>query len=125
MKITYLPTHNVKIFIGSCEQYNGREFDEKDLVEVIGSFQSNHTSEFGDTVRITKTKYVWQDYVEDGFAIEIIHYPRNNKPTKVIDAFMFNLAKYLLVVFKQNRVSIEFLDETILLESDTAQEKHK
>lgn len=104
------------MFIGSKEGYDGRIFAREELIEKVRQFQKQMDMV---SVRITPTTYLAGDYVEDGWEIAAINYPRFPKdPT----AFMKNLAIYLISELKQNRISIMTANETFLFESDSAQQ---
>jgi hypothetical protein len=123
LKIKSNKFHEVHIYIGSKEYYNGPEFTEDQLIGFIGEKQKE--MDFANPVRVNPTIYVWQDYRERGWQISIIDYPRRHKPHKCIDSFALGLAKSLLFYFKQNRISIVFPDEIVMLEADDAKENPK
>lgn len=105
--------------------YNGPSFSFEDLRTDIGNYQKKLGLEASNPVRITRTTYVFDSYVEDGYEIALINYPRQDKSEKVLTEFAINLAKYLLERFGQNRMSIVFPTETVMLEVDGAEDTHK
>lgn len=107
------------IYIGSKEGYTGPSFDYSDLRKEIGIFQMNNP-EIACTVRVVAASYIFAEYEESGWEISIINYPRFPKSEEVLIDFTHGLAQHLLDRFKQNRMSIVFKDDTILLESKTA-----
>lgn len=119
-------TYEARIYIGSRARYVGPLFTFSELRDAIGKYQHEKGLDVCGPVRITPTTYVWDDYMEDGWEIAVIDYPRHSKCHIVLYDFMYNLAVYLLERFKQNRISIVFPDETVMLESDEAEaKKHK
>jgi hypothetical protein len=95
-----------------------------DLIKGIGDYQTKHGLDICSPVRITETCYLWADYLEEGWEIAIINYPRRSKDHSLIKDFACNLANFLLFKFKQNRISVVMPDEIIMFESDNPQEKH-
>jgi hypothetical protein len=111
-----------RIYIGSRVKYNGPQFTFLELKESIGLFQANNGQD-SNPVRITPTTFVWEKYEEDGWEIAIIDYPRVSKPHEKLREFSYNMAVHLLERFEQNRISIVFPDEIVMLEADDAEEK--
>ena len=110
------PTHEVSLYIGSVRGYNGDPFTREELFEAIGSYQSSK----GDAtlaVRITPTTFVVRDYVEDGWEVTAINYPRFVKKRGDIDQFMVGLAGNLLNVFQQNRITVVGAETTVMIEA--------
>jgi hypothetical protein len=110
-----------RIYIGSRVKYDGPQFSFAELREAIGYFQANNGIE-SNPVRITPTTFVWEKYDEEGWEIALIDYPRVSKPHEVLRKFAYNLAVHLLERFEQNRMSIVFPDEIVMLEADDAEE---
>ena len=112
-----LPTYEVRAYIGSVRGYDGENFNKEELIEAIGHYQSIIEQDLAIAVRVTPTSFVFQNYVEDGWEIAAINYPRFPKKPRQIDDFMFGLSRYLLNRFEQNRMSVVSPSVTILLES--------
>ena len=109
-------THEVSLYIGSVRGYNGEPFTREELFEAIAGYQVAK----GDAtlaVRITPTTFVVRDYVEDGWEVTAINYPRYIKKPGDIDQFMVGLANCLLITFRQNRISVVGSETTILIEA--------
>jgi len=115
--------HEVRLYIGSREHYNGQRFGRDELIAAVTEFQRQNTLELAGPLRFTPTCYVWDDYIEDGWEIAIINYPRYPKPEAVLNSFMLRLADYLLYRFRQNRISVVFPNEIVMLQSHDAQER--
>lgn len=118
-----MPTTEARIYIGSRRKYNGDAFSYADVRAYVGEFQLARGTTTANPVRITATAYVWEDYCEEGWEIAVINYPRHPKSDSVIRQFAYDLAAGLLNMFEQNRISIVFSDETVMLEADDAEEK--
>ncbi|MHA1949672.1 MAG: hypothetical protein ACW987_07355, partial [Candidatus Thorarchaeota archaeon] len=56
------------------------------------------------------------EYHEKGFEVVAINYPRNPRENTEIWNFMFSLAKYLVVKFEQNRITVMDSEKSVLLE---------
>ena len=88
--------YEVKMWIGSIRGYNGKKFLLKTLLKKIGEFQSQQEDK-SISVRVSSTTFVFKDYVENGWEIVGLNYPRFPKKIEEIDDFMMRLAKFLLV----------------------------
>jgi hypothetical protein len=97
-------TCELRLYIGSREGYHGREFNEEELIEAVGAFQSSYTD--FTPVRVTKTRYVDRTYNEYGWELAIICFPRQPRTKAQLHRFITDLAAYLLEELKQNRVTV-------------------
>jgi hypothetical protein len=120
-----LPTYEVRAYIGSVRGYDGASFSKEDLIGAIGHYQKVAEQGIVMAVRVTPTSFVYQDYVEDGWEIAAINYPRFPKQQGQVDDFMIGLAKYLLNRFEQNRMSVVSPSITVLLECENPEENPK
>lgn len=112
--------YEVRIYIGNRIGYRGREFSLEELKQSVGEYQKKEES---NPVRITPTTFVWGEYQENGWEISIINYPRCTKLNHKLKEFGYGLADYLFNKFPQNRMSIVFPDEIVMLEADDAEAK--
>lgn len=112
---------SVRLYIGSRERRDGPDISAERIKETIKKYQFM-MGEAATPVRLTPTTYLWQDYEEEGWQIGMINYPRKPLGPLTIHEFAMNLAAYLLKAFNQNRITIEFPDETCMLEADDAEE---
>lgn len=119
------PKFEARIYIGSRENYNGPPIPAAALKEAVKQFQTAEGLEKASPVRMTATTFMWQDYEEEGWELGVINYPRRPLGGVRLYDFAMKLAGYLLDRLKQNRISIEFPDETVMLEADDAESKHK
>ena len=118
-----MPSTEVRIYIGSRRKCGGDAFSYSDLRAYVAEIQFARGIELSNPVRITPTAYVWQDYYEAGWEIAVINYPRHPKLDFVIRQFAYDLAAGLLNMFEQNRISIVFSDDIVMLEADDAEDK--
>lgn len=127
MKKITAKTYQVTIYIGSARGYDGPRFSDHDLITAIGDFQKQNeqTPLTGAadlvSVTVTPTTYVVRDYVEDGWAIGAIQYPRFPKEEQAILNYMRAMAGYLLSRFDQNRLSLVAPDMTHTIEKEDAE----
>ena len=107
-------TFTANIFVGLREGYDGdcRSIDE------VRCLCQDYVNEIGWCVTITPMEFIYKDGSEPGVNIGIINYPRFPSTRGQINERTLNLAKKLLIEFKQHRVSIVFSDETVMLESE-------
>ena len=110
--VTSMPLYEVKLYLGSVDSVHDDDnrisrltWEKETLVASIGVFQEIYK---GTTipVRITNTTFVSDGYVEDGWEIAAISYPRTNHTHKQTLDFMLDLAEHLLERFGQNRVCV-------------------
>jgi hypothetical protein len=124
MKFKSNPTHEVRLYIGSKRGYNGADFIQEEITKYVSDFQDEAGDDIACPVRITRTMFVYKQYEEPGWEIAVINYPRAPKPVHVINRFALSLAESLLKGFEQNRISVVFPDEIVMLESDDAEAGH-
>ena len=124
MRIKKANTFEARLYIGSVQGYHGAPFTFEELKEEVGNLQSESPKEEMIPVRIAPTNFVCGNYSEAGWEVAAINYPRFPKAEALITLFMMELAKRLLVCFNQNRISIIFPNETIMFESEEAEQVH-
>ncbi len=115
------PSYEVKFYIGSRENYCGKKFKLDYLLDMIEKFQVAQAQLF--PVRVTKTGYKAGDYFEPGFELAVINYARRLHSNAELSDFMHSLARHLLVVLRQNRVTVVEPMETTTYEHINAVEK--
>jgi hypothetical protein len=111
------------MWIGSVRGYNGRKFLLNTLLKKIGEFQKKH--ENACSLRVTPTTFIFQDYTENGWEIACTNYPRFPKKPEEIDDFMMRLTQFLLVEFKQNRITVSDPLNAVTMESEGAEDGPK
>lgn len=104
MKYLTERTKEIRLYIGSRVGYHGKEFNEEELIESIGNYQTS--CEESSPVRVTKTRYVDEHYNEPGWEIVAICYPRKPRTGSQLKRFMKGLAHHLLQDLKQMRVTL-------------------
>lgn len=117
------PCFEARIYIGSKVGYTGEDYSVDDVRAAIGQYQQTLGPQKATPVRITPTQFVWEDYNEPGWEIAAINYPRAPKSKAVISSFALGLAGHLLEHFRQDRISVVFPDEIVMLEADDPEKK--
>lgn len=120
-----------RIYLGSREGYSGREISEEELIKLIGDFQHADT-QHSTVVRLTRTTFLWDHYVEPGWEIGLMNYPKGNYTPDLLHGFAKRLAEYLVFALKQNRVTVEWyntnnasqalMSETVMYEHPQAEQ---
>jgi len=115
MRIKKSTTYQVNLFLGSINEETKEPFFKRDLYWEIGLFQDSQ--EGWVPVRVTPTTFVCgTKYIETGWEITVINYPRASAGTKSIDNFIKGLATHLLEVFKQDRITTTSPTKTVMYE---------
>ena len=122
MQYKFTEYHEAKLYIGNKKGYHGEEFSKANLVSAIKEYQSNKSKDDLVSVRISETCFVVGTYYEDGWEVSAINYPRFPKPKMLINTFMLGLAKFLIEKFNQNRISVTFPDQIVMVESEEAEQ---
>jgi|SaaInlV_165m_DNA_2_1040747.scaffolds.fasta_scaffold79308_1 hypothetical protein len=123
MRVKIEDTFEVKLYLGSKESYNGREFSFEELTKFIGQFQKDRDD--ACPLRITQCHFVFEDYLEQGWEVGVINYPRFPKEEGELWRFMCSLAEHLLEHFKQNRISVISPKHTHMFEVEEAKQTHE
>ena len=115
MRIKKNATYQVNLFLGSINEETKEPFFKRDLYWEIGLFQDSQKD--WTPVRVTPTTFVCgTKYIETGWEIAVINYPRVSSGTKQIDDFIKGLAIHLLENFKQKRITTTSPNKTIMYE---------
>jgi hypothetical protein len=106
--------------IGLERGYEKIIIEENDIINFIQNLQNKLIKEkqIYLSVSITNCKIVMSGQVEPHLKIGFINYPKFKLNPKDLKCEIEELAKQLMLNFKQNRVVIEYLDETIMFEND-------
>lgn len=105
-------TITAKIYLGLKEGYTGP-------VHTIGEvrdFLQREADKGGLCVTVTPTTFIYKNGREDGAIIGLINYPRLPTPKKELKKIAERIAAICKEEYKQNRVSIEYQDRTVMLE---------
>jgi hypothetical protein len=116
------------VYIGSRRGYDGPSLTESDVQNEVGEFQTEFERRhaYSLVVRVTRVTYQFKDYLESGWELTAINYPRfrEYEPGEVKE-FVYALACRLLERLGQNRVGFTTPDgEFWLVEAEDARERH-
>lgn len=99
------------IYCGLRVGYSDEYYTHEDVEKICQSY----VNEFKWCVTITKTRYVYVDGAEDGIIVGIIYYPRFPKTDEALKRLTLRLASILLEELGQNRISVVFNNEVVML----------
>lgn len=107
------------IYVGLRPHYEKTNFDFMSHIrqQAIQTCQK-YCDEVGLCVTVTDTWFIYKDGNEPGLIIGLINYPRFSTTKDRIQELSENLAQQLMKLCNQNRVSIVYPDETIMLENE-------
>jgi len=109
---TTVDTITAKIFVGLREGYSGKVHSLDELKDIV----QKRADRGGVCVTVTPTDYIYKHGREEGAIIGIINYPRFPFTRKQVEELAEELAILCKDAFKQERVSIEYPDKTVMLE---------
>ena len=119
------------INLGLKWNYSDELILKSDVTNVIRDYQKSKIAR-GDvllSVSIKESEIVLADQVEPHLEISVINYPKFQYDSKQLKSEVIVLAQHLMSKFNQNRLVIEFLDETLMIENtdeiDPRVEKYK
>jgi len=111
-------TFTATIYLSLTEGYGGKEHDLPEVRTFLWTCFKDYFC-----VSVTPTEFVYKGGFEAGVSIGIINYPRNPLPQITLRNKTLALAEKLMRHFKQERLSIVFQDETIMLERKQTERK--
>ena len=107
-----LETITAKIYLGLREGYS----DKIHTLEDVKDFLQEYVNKGGLCITVTPTTYLYKDAREDGAVIGLINYPRFPMTKEKIKQAAEEIANLCKDRYKQNRISIEYQDQTVMLE---------
>ena len=119
MKTKTIDTYECKIYIGSIYEDTKVPFYERNLTKFISDYQDSVDATV--PLRVTKTSFVCgTGYLEDGWEIAAINYPRAGTNMEIIEEFMEGLTEGLLERFCQKRVTLVTPHVSVMYESEAS-----
>ena len=109
-----IATFTANIYLGLQHGYSGALCDAGEVCAYI----QNYCNQVKLGVTVTPTEFIYVDGREPGLIIGLINYPRFPRTEIDIKYMAKELAKHLMQVCYQERVSIVFSDETIMIEKE-------
>ena len=108
-------SYNIELYIGSVNEDTKKPFTKKELISEISKFQDEYHIMI--PVRISDVEFLCGTrYLEKGWKVSIINFPKIETKPKHLNIFMTNLARILLQVFKQKRICVVGSKKTIMIE---------
>jgi len=107
-------TWKAQIYCGLRKGYS----DEILTVDRVYRTIQKYVDEIGWCVTVTPTKFIYKQGHEPGVIIEAVQYPRFPISEEKLRVRVIKLAEILLDKMEQNRLSICFPEQTIMLEND-------
>jgi hypothetical protein len=110
--VNTVETITAKIYLGLREGYT----DKVHTISELEDFLQKETDKGGLCVTVTPTKFIYKDGREDGAIIGLINYPRFPTTKEQLEKDAERIAKLCKEEYKQNRVSIEYQNKTVMFE---------
>lgn len=108
-------SHNIELYIGSKNEDTNQNFTKEELVSEISLFQDEYHIMI--PVCVSSVEFLCGvRYIEKGWKVSVINFPKIETKPKQLNIFMTNLARVLLQVFKQKRICVVGSRKTIMIE---------
>ncbi|MCK9595811.1 hypothetical protein M0R19_01350 [Candidatus Pacearchaeota archaeon] len=111
MEKSIVHTMYAKIYVGLREGYTNIIHDISELEELL----QKETDKGGLCVTVTPTKFIYKEGNEIGAIVGLINYPRFPTTEKQLEEDAEKIAQLCKDKFKQNRISIEYQDKTVMI----------
>ena len=107
-----------RINLGTQIGYSNEIISENELISFIQEYQDNliRDKNLYLSVSLSASKVILSGQIEPHFQLSFINYPRFPQGGEVLKREIETLAKALLKKFFQNRIVVEFAQETIMFE---------
>jgi hypothetical protein len=109
--VHHIPTYTADIYVGAREGYSDKIREPWEFNKCV----SDYVNEVKLAATITHLNFQYVDGNEPGVKVGLINYPRFPKSRQQIRDLAFSLAEKLKAEFKQERVTIVFPDDTVML----------
>ena len=104
-------TYGASIFLGLRGGYTNNVSTIKEVNRIVGEYVDEHNM----CVSVTPTAFHYVGGDEPGAIIGLINYPRYPSTKECLKSYALAMATHLKETFHQNRVSVMFPDETIMI----------
>ena len=118
IKKTTIKAFKAVIHLGLEYHYDKRPIDKNQVIAYIQQYQDQliEQKKIYLSCSITKSLIVLSGQKEEHLQIGFINYPKFPLSHKVLKTEIEKLARSLMDEFQQNRLVIEYLDQTLMLE---------
>jgi len=110
-----IPTYTANVYVGLRHSYTYSYTTEN----VVRRWLKDYCTREKTGVTLTPTEFIYVDGAEPGVIIGLIRYPRFPKEIERIEEEALAIAKGLMELCRQERVSVVFPDRTVMLEAGT------
>lgn len=110
---------SAKVTLGLEIGYTEKLIEKSEIIKSLQNYQNQLIKEKNLilSVSLSACDIILSGQIEPHLKLNFINYPKFPIEENVLKIEVENLTKYLMKEFEQNRVVIEYLDETIMLES--------
>jgi len=117
-KKTAIEPFSAKVTFGLELGYTKNLIDKSKIIEYLQSYQNRLIEEKNLilSVSLSECKIVLSGQIEPHLQLNFINYPKFPIKENILKIEIENLTKSLMTKFEQNRVVIEYLNETIMFE---------
>lgn len=119
MKKISIKPFSAKVTLGLEIGYTKKQIEKSEIIKSLQTYQNQLIAERKVilSVSLSVCEIILSGQVEPHLKLNFINYPKFPLEEKMLKIEIENLTKYLMKEFEQNRVVIEYLDETIMLEN--------
>lgn len=119
MKRVSIKPFSAKVTLGLEKGYTKKPIDKSLVLKFIQNYQDQLINDKGLllSVSLSESTIVLSGQEEPHLNLNFINYPKFPLEDTVLKAEIENMIKSLMSEFHQNRVVIEYVDETVMLEN--------
>lgn len=119
LKKAYIKPFSAKVTLGLEIGYTKKLIKKSEIIKSLQNYQNELIKEKDIilSVSLSICDIILSGQIEPHLKLNFINYPKFPLEEKVLKSEIENLTKYLMTNFEQNRVVIEYLDETVMLEN--------
>ena len=119
MKKTSIKPFYAKVTLGLEIGYTKKQIEKSEIIKSLQTYQNQLITEKKVilSVSLSVCDIILSGQVEPHLKLNFINYPKFPLEEKVLKIEIENLTEYLMKEFEQNRVVIEYLNETVMLEN--------
>jgi hypothetical protein len=109
---------SAKVTLGLERGYTQAKIDRQEIIRSIQNYQNRLIAEkqFYLSISISDCQIVLGDHIEPHLQLHFINYPKFPQPETILKSEIENLTQHLMKEFDQNRVVVEYPDETVMFE---------
>ena len=113
-------TFSAKVTIGLEKAYEKEKIEKDRVIEFIQKIQNEliQNKSIYLSVSVSECEIVMSGQIEPHLVLNFINYPKFPLDEDVLKMEIEELTKKIALQFKQNRVVIEYLDETVMFEQN-------